>query len=119
MSEVGTKNVVEPVIVVVCNADAICPPDSLQPCFVGNIGEGAVAVVLVQAIRRLRRISFQTSARKQKNVCPAVIVVVNESATATVGFEDVLLTIQSSINDGRIQPRRFRDVGEVRIERPT
>jgi hypothetical protein len=75
-------------------------------------------MVSEQSMRRFRRISFQAGVGKQEDVCRAIIVVVNESATATIGFEDVFLSVNSSVNDGRIKPSRFRDVGKVRIERP-
>src|SRR6266568_2454106 len=62
LPEAGAEDVVEAVIVIVGDANAVRPTRHPQARFICDIGESAVAVVLVEAIRRLRRCSFQACA---------------------------------------------------------
>src|SRR5580658_612685 len=57
LPEVGTKDVLESVIVVVADAHAGRPSHGLQPSLLCDIRKSTVAIVLVKTIRRLRRIS--------------------------------------------------------------
>ena len=118
LSEVSTEDVIEAVVVVVADANAICPADRLQSCFLRHVGECAVAIVLVEPIGRFRRIALEPRARKQKDIHPAVVVVVDECAATPVGLEDVLLRVHAAVDDGRVQARLVSDVGKMRVERP-
>ncbi len=94
LPQVRDEEVIEAIVVVVADAHAVCPAGRLQPGLLGDIGEGAVAIVLVQPVRRLRRIAVQSCARQQKDIHPAIVVVIDECAAAAVGFENVLLRIR-------------------------
>ena len=91
LSEVGAEDVVEAVVVVVGDANSIGPACRLQAGLFGDVRESAVTVIFVQAVRRFGRIAVQARSRKQKNIHPAIIVVINEGASATIGLQDVFL----------------------------
>src|SRR5579863_976260 len=57
LPKIGTEDVLESIVVVVADADARGPSHGLQSCLLRNVGEGAVAIVLVEAVGRARRIS--------------------------------------------------------------
>ena len=63
LAEVGAKNILESVVVVVTDANAGRPARCLQTGFLGDVGEGAVAIVLVKAIGGVRRIPRQAGTR--------------------------------------------------------
>src|SRR5690349_11680067 len=96
LSEVGDEDVVEAVIVVVGDADAIGPTCELQPGRLCDIGEGAVAIIFIKAIGCLWRCAFQASAGKQKDIHPSIVVVVDKGASAAVRFQNVLLAFNSA-----------------------
>jgi len=92
------------VIVVVADADGVCPANIFQSGLLCNLGEGAVTIVFVESIRGAGRTTFKTCAAQKKNVEPAVVIVVEESAAATIGLDDELLAIDATINDGATSP---------------
>src|SRR4051812_16413958 len=88
LSVVSTKNVVKAIIVVVGNTDATCPANGRQTGFLRDVAECAIAIVLIKPISRLRRSTFQAGTRKQKDVHPTVVVIINKGTAATVGFQN-------------------------------
>src|SRR5262252_602495 len=117
LSEVGAEDVVKAIVVVISDADSIGPSSGFQTGLFSHIGERSIAVVLIKAVGRFRRISFDPSAGQNKDVHPTVIVIIDKSAAATVGFEDVFLGFDSAVDDGPMQPGLFGHVGKVRVER--
>src|ERR1700730_4169248 len=116
LSEVGAEDVVEAVVVVVGYAHSAGPTCSPQAGCVSNVGECAIAVVLIEPICRFGRVSLQAGSREQEDVHPAIVVVIDEGATATVGLQDVFLAFYPAIDDRGNQASRFRDVRQVRRE---
>jgi hypothetical protein len=59
----------------------------------GDVGEGAVAIVLEEAAMRLLALgkSFQPPAVDQKQIEPSVVVVVVEGQAAAGGFKQILV----------------------------
>ena len=47
LAPVGDEDIVEAVVIVVGDGDAVGPPAARETGFFGHIGEGAVAIVLV------------------------------------------------------------------------
>ena len=117
LSEVGAKQIFEAVVVVVSNANARCPACIAKAGFFGHIRESSITIVFVQAIGCFRRGAFDRRAAKQEDIHPAVVVIVNESATAARGFEDVIFRISMAVNNGRGQPGRGGYINEVCVER--
>src|SRR4051812_2185173 len=117
LSEVGAEDVVKAVVVIVGDADSVCPACCFQAGLLGYIREGAIAVVLIEPIGRFGRVTLQARPREQENVHPAVIVVINEGAPATVCLQDVFLVFNPAIDDLRVQASRFRDIRQARWKR--
>src|SRR5580658_5314855 len=57
LPEVGTEDVLESVVVVIADADTRRPSHRLQPSLLRDIRKSTVAIVLVEAVRRFRRIA--------------------------------------------------------------
>lgn len=116
VAEIGTEDVVEAIIVVVPDANAASPTDAMQSGSLGNVCKRSIAIVLVQAIGGAFGSAVETCAGENEEIHPAVVVVIDESAAATRGFDDVLVAFNAAVNDGRVQSTFLRDIDEVRIE---
>ena len=57
--------------------------------------------------------TFQSCAVHDKNVGPAVVIVVENGGAGAGGFNDVLLRVLAAEHDGRGQAGFLGDVGEV------
>src|SRR5205823_6152663 len=90
-SEVGDEEIVEPVVVVVADAHALPPAGMYQTGFGGDVGEGAVTIVLEKMRKGFLSggKAFETPAVHEKNIQPAVVVVIVESDSAASGFEEI------------------------------
>jgi hypothetical protein len=98
------------------HANAGSPAHIQKAGFLGYIGEGAIAIVLVRAVRRAFRRAVHARAAEQENIHPTVIVIVEKSAAATCGFQNVVFVIGGAVDHGCDQARLSRDIGEVRVE---
>src|SRR5229473_2115176 len=117
LPEVGTKNILESVVVVVADANAGRPAGCLQASLLRDVGERSVAIVLVQAIGGTRLIARQAGTRQQENIHPTVVVVVDESTTTTGRFQNIFLAVHAAIDHGSLQPRGRCHILEMSIER--
>ena len=94
VSPEAAEQVVPAIVVVVADADAGLPAGARQAGFFGNVGESAVAVVLVKMRCRCfpgRPVRVEPGSVGQINVKPSVVVVIEKSQAAAFGFDDVLL----------------------------
>src|SRR5436190_16981145 len=98
LTEIGTKNIIEAIIVIVSNADSGCPANASQSSFVCNVGKCTIAIVLVKAISSPFGPAFEAGAGKNKNVHPAVVVVIDEGAAAAGRFQDVFLALSAAVD---------------------
>src|SRR5580658_5153964 len=114
---VRAKQIFEAVVVVIADADCGRPAGAVEPGLLCNVSEGAITIVMVETIRGPGRCAAQPSSREEKNVEPAIIVVIDEGAPAPGGFQDVVVVIGRAVNHWRDEARFARDVGEARIER--
>src|SRR5580704_2005779 len=90
ITPVGDVQVVETIIIVVARANALAPASAGNAGFEGDIGKGAVPVVLVEPAHwRLTRwpLGFKAGTVHQKDIEPAIVVVVDEGAAAPGSFE--------------------------------
>ena len=73
--------------------------------FCGDVGESAIAIVAEEMRRGLaaRRKAFQPRSIHQKNIEPAVVVVIVEGNAATRGFEQIFIFVLSAEDGFRIQ----------------
>src|ERR1022692_831851 len=86
LAPTGDEEIFKPVVVVVSNCHAVLISGAEQARAFGNVGEGSVAVVLVETLGGIRRRIAETGTGKHENVDPAVIVVVEEGRPATHGL---------------------------------
>jgi hypothetical protein len=100
LPEVSAEEVVVAVVVIVTDADSIGPSNGFESCLLCNIGEGTVAIVLIESIGCAERRAFEAGTTEEKDVDPAIIVVVNESAAAAVGLDDEFFVIHAAVDDG-------------------
>src|ERR1019366_9227381 len=92
---VGAEEIFKAVVVVVPDRDGVGPSHRLQSRLFGDIGEGAVSIVLVEPVGGSSRGSVNTRAAEQEDIDPAIVVVVEKCAAAPVSFKDVLIVIDA------------------------
>ena len=114
LAVVGEKQIFEAVVVVVANADADGPAGIPQARFFRHVFERAVAIVLVEPVRRIRRNGFEGSSAEDEDVHPAVVVVVEEGAAAAHLFDDVGNRFRNTVVHLRGQARACGDISERR-----
>src|SRR5205807_10541569 len=112
---VGDIKIFEAVIVVVTDAHALSPAGVSQARFFGDIGERAVVIVVVEVARRglARRQGFQLGAVHDKNIRPAVVVVVKNGDARSRRFNDVFFCVFTAKNYWCNEPGLLRDIGEM------
>src|SRR5438445_8816073 len=97
-TEIRAEHIIEAVIIVVSNADSGCPSNASQSSFVCNVGKCTIAIVLIKAISRPFGPTFKPGAGKNKNIHPAVVVVIDEGAPAAGRFQDVFLVLSAAVD---------------------
>ena len=95
----AAEEIVPAVVVVIADADAGLPAGARQSGSFGDVGERAVAIVLVQM--RSGRLSgrprfAETRSVREINIEPAVVIVIEEGDAAAFGLDDVALVIGAS-----------------------
>ena len=116
LAKIGAEEIVEAVVVVVGNANAIGPARGFQAGLFGDIGEGTVAIVFVETIGGFRRIFIEARAREHEDIHPSVVVVIDKSATAPIRLEDVFFRFKPAVNDGSMQAGLSSDVSKLCME---
>ena len=108
MSPETAEQIVPAVVVKVADADACLPSRASNTRLLGDVGERAVAIVLVELRRgsgARRPVGVQARAVAQVNVQPAVIVVIEKSKAAALGFDDERLVFDATPHIGNSQSR--------------
>ncbi len=116
LAEVGAKNVLEAIVVEVADADSASPADRMQTGFFGDVGECTVAVIFVEAIGGALGSAAEASAGENEQIHPAVIIVIDESAAASGGFDDVLFDFEVAVNYRSAESGGGGDVHEAGVE---
>jgi hypothetical protein len=85
----------------------------------GDVGEGAVAIIFVQAIGGLlaRGKAFEARAVHPKNIEPAIVVVIVESDATTGGLRQIFVFMLAAKNRFGVEASFLRNVDEVDAER--
>src|SRR5262249_49195596 len=111
---VGDVQVFPTIVVVVADADALSPARGIQTGSFSHVCEGSVVVVVIQATGRpfSRGKSIEFGAIYQKDVGPAIVVVVENGDAVSRGLDDVFLGVDSAEDVLCSQPRLFGDVSE-------
>ena len=114
-ASVGDEQIVEAVVVVVADANPVRPPGAHEPGILGDVGERAVPIVLVKAVRRDLAVGNAAPPRtvQQEDVEPAVMVIVVESDPAAIRFRNVVGTGDLSVVDRPSQAGLGRHVDET------
>ena len=84
-----TEEILEPVVVVVADADADGPTGILQAGFFGDVGERAIAIIFVEAIAGALAEFLQPAPAEDKDVHPAIVVVIEKSAAAAHDLRNI------------------------------
>ena len=98
MSPVGDEQILETVVVVVTDTHSAGPARFEQPRFLGDVCECAVAVVLIEAIARTFGSVRQANSRRDKDVEPAIVVVVQKCTAAACHLDDVVLAVNAAVD---------------------
>ena len=114
LTPIRDEEIVVSVIVVVADAGALAPTARAQPGPVGDILERTVPPISVQMIGRLPPLgkTFEHRAVDEKDVEPAVAVVVDRGRAGPGRLEQVLVRVLATEDGHRIQSRLLCHVGE-------
>lgn len=120
IAPITDEEIFMPVVVIVAGAHALAPTGPRHACLRRNVGERAVAVVLVEAADRLltfRERGLKTRAVYKEQVEPAVIIVIKEGDAAAGGFEQKLVLLFGSKDRFRIETGFARYIDELDAKR--
>ena len=113
----GEENVLESVVVVVADGNAVKIARAKQARTLGHVGKRAVAVVFVKAIGGVARRIAETGAGENQDIEPAVVVVVEEGGPAAHGFQDIVGAPWVAGDYRVFQPGLLRDVRKSGVKR--
>ncbi len=105
LAEVGDEQIVPAIVVVVADANALSPAGVRDAGLRGHVGESAVAIIAKKMRSRLAAggKAFQPRAVHEKNIEPAVVVVIVEGDAAARGFQQIFVFVLAAENCFRIQ----------------
>src|ERR1700722_9035107 len=106
VSPEAAEQIVPAIVVVVADADAGLPAGAGEAGFVGNVSEGAVAIVFVEMRSGSLAgwpVRVETRAVGQVNVEPAVVIVIEKGEAAAFGFDDGALVIDRAPDVGSVE----------------
>ena len=120
LAKVSQEQIIVAVVIVIADADAVTPARMAESRFLGHIGESAVAIVVIEVICRFLAggKSLVLGAVQQEDIEPAIVVVIEEGDSTTVGLHDVLLRVFVTVNGGSGKAGARRDVSESHRKRP-
>ena len=114
---VSEEQIIEAIVVVVADGDARHPAGTSEAGFRGDVEKRSITIVFVEPIAGSSRSCAEARAAQDKNVEPAVVIVVEEGDAATDGFENMMFGVDGSINTGRREPGFAGDIGKLGVER--
>src|SRR5467141_8337 len=107
------EKIVKPVVIVVTHGHAHPEHLNVESCFVSYVSESAVMIVVIELGRRvLLNMAGPVHAVHEKNVRPAVVVVVNEGNTGSHGFGEEFLPERAMVVN-EVDPGLLRDIPEL------
>lgn len=114
LAEVGYEEVVETVVVVIADTDALSPARVNEASFESDVSEGAVTIVFEEVVCGFlaRRKAFEACAVDEENVEPAVVVEIVEGDAAAGGFQQIFVLVFAAEGSFGIEARFARDIEE-------
>ena len=114
-AKISDEKIFETVVVIITDAHSLAPARVGDAGFGGDISEGAVAIVFEEMRSGLLsgREALKARAIHQKNVEPAVVVVIVESDATTRGLEQIFILMLAAVDGFCIQSRLAGDIGEA------
>lgn len=114
LAEVGDEEIVEAVVVVISDTDTLSPARVNEASFKGDVSEGAVTIVLEEAVCGFlaRRKAFKAGAVDKENVEPAVVVEIVEGDAAAGGFQQIFVFVFAAEGRFGVEARFARDIHE-------
>ncbi len=115
LAERGDENIVEAVVVVIADANALSPAVMDQTGFCGDVGEGAVAIIFEKMRNWFLALgkSFEAPAVHQENIQPVVVVVIVESDAAAGCFEQIFVFVFAAEDSFGVEAGFAGDVDEA------
>ncbi len=111
----GEEDVFVAVVIVVADGDAVEIAGASEAGVGGDVGEGAVAIVAVEAIGGVGEWVAEAGAREDENVEPAIVIVIDKRAAAGHGFDDVIAAGGVASDGWRGEAGVVGDVCELRV----
>src|SRR5262249_2517940 len=105
------------VVVKIPDTNSGRPAAAAKACFVRDVSEGTVTVVLIKTICRFRRTTLDLRSAENQNVHPAIVVVVNKGTTAAGCLKNVIYRVWIAVNHGCRQACTCGNIYEMRLER--
>src|SRR5690348_6687878 len=100
LAEIADEEIFEAVVIVVADANTLSPAGAGYARLGSNVGEGAVSIVLEKMRHWLLAFgkTFQARSVHQKNVEPAIVVIIVESDTAAGGLKKIFVLMLTAVD---------------------
>ena len=100
LAVIGYEQIVPSIVVVVANADALAPARVSHSSLGRNVSEGTIAVVAEKMRRGFAAggKAFQPPAIYQKNIEPAIVIVIIKSHSAARCFQQIFILVLAAKN---------------------
>src|SRR5271155_318713 len=118
---IADEEIVVAVVVVIADAAALSPAAAREAGFRGDVRKRAFTIVFEEVAGWLLTFceSFETPAVHEKNIEPAILVVVIEGNSAAGGFEEIFVLAFAAINCLRIQAGLRCHIDKLQAKRRT
>ena len=115
LAVIGDVEIFPPVVVVISHADALSPARCSEAGLRGYVGESSIVIVTVEVVAGRCFVGglLKPGSVHQKNVRPAVIIVVEDRYASASSFDDVLLGGDAAENFLHGKAGLFGDIREV------
>ena len=113
LAPIGDEKVQAAIVVVIAHGNALAPTGSPQAGLIGNVGEGAIVVVAIEAVGGLRGRIFKTGPAYDEDVQPAIAIVIQQRYAAGGCFRQILNVLLRAIDDGLRKAGLLRDVNQT------
>src|SRR5262249_25450671 len=117
-AEIRDEEIFVAVVIVIADADALAPSGVADSGLRGDIRKRSVAIVFekMRGRRLPRRKTFEARAVHQKNIEPAIVVVVVESDAAARRFEQIFVFMFAAKDRFDVEASLLRYVDEADAE---
>src|SRR5262249_41458986 len=111
------EKIVVAVVVEIADRYRATPTGAMQAGFLGDVGEGAVAIIAIETIGGAGGRAFESRAAEQEDVEPAIVVEIEEGDAAPDGFTEVEFALCRAVDDRRPQAGGRRNIGKPAMKR--